>query len=482
MKALSGMFNAWSHCIFQICHPTASQLDEKSHGHDDLNDNSFAIIHDEPSFMPRPSAAPLRNAPDVFGEERTPRKRRGSGWSSFSVRKRLLPSDTSLPRRPRISPPSNFRHVYSESFHFPDSTSSQFQLQSTSFRPLELGLNMSDTRLSPILPHLNYSTPPITPPPRVYTLSNASDSGSHAISHKRSHSSVSFNIPRRPVNGGSISEIPRSNTSTPQRPPPARARGYVSPSPAPPPIMEDLVERVANAMLERDKLQEQIDDIVERQTLCSNSRPSTAHGQPEMEPMPEVPAMPPNAPSFSERLSSDHIPSTVTTTQPPSARTARYEANSSRKIEGRVPPPPLPLRLRPPLRKKKSFSRVSNWLNPAGAAGTAATRHKRDVSYDSITNAPAPVTGRKGFYQVAVCSPEQPNRRRRSSFDSASVVSDWTVEEEEEETTLITSLSPSNATTPRAIVGQSPPSTARVPLGLEEPIQFQHRTSVGIAF
>jgi hypothetical protein len=44
--------------------------------------------------------------------------------------------------------------------------------------------------------------------------------------------------------------------------------------------MENLVERVANAMLERDRLQEQIDDLIERQSIYISSRPSTAYGQP----------------------------------------------------------------------------------------------------------------------------------------------------------------------------------------------------------
>lgn len=55
------------------------------------------------------------------------------------------------------------------------------------------------------------------------------------------------------------------------------------------------------------------------------------------------------------------------------------------------PPPPLPLLLpRPPLRKKKSFSRVSTWLSGG---------HSRHLSLDSVTNAPVPVTARDGFYQ-----------------------------------------------------------------------------------
>jgi hypothetical protein len=61
---------------------------------------------------------------------------------------------------------------------------------------------------------------------------------------------------------------------------------------------------------------------------------------------------------------------------------------------GPLPPPPLPLVLqksRPPLRKKKSFSQVSSWLNRAD--------HTRSISIDSITNTPRPIKSREGFYQ-----------------------------------------------------------------------------------
>jgi len=440
--------------------------------------------------MPPPSAGPSRHARDVIREEPAPRKRRGSGWSSFSARKRLLPSHSSQPRRPQISKPSNFRHVYSESFHFPASGSSLSNARPGSFHPLELNIRLSDTRLSPILPNMDYPSPPVTPPPRVYTASSPSDD-SPAVSHQRSYSSMSFHIPRRPINGSSVFDSPRSDASILRRPQATRIRGYTtsSSSTAQSPIMEDLVARVANAMLERDRLQEQIDDVIERQSIYISSRPSTAYGQPgwcpdynvgldqehnltvavEMEPMPEIPALPPDAPSFSERLGSD-LALAAPTQQP--TRTP-YQANSSRKIEGRVPPPPpLPLRLRPPLRKKKSFSRVSSWLFPATGA-----EHKREISLDSLTNAPKPVSGRGVFYEVAHPGSNGGGRPRSFDSESSSTVSDWTVEEEQ--TTIPTSLSPSSAAaTPRGAMA-GPPMGSQ--LGWREPIHFQQRKSVGVA-
>lgn len=100
--------------------------------------------------------------------------------------------------------------------------------------------------------------------------------------------------------------------------------------------------------------------------------------------------------------------------------------------------PPLPLILRPPLRKKKSFSRVSNWLFPAGveqqdngedveedySLTTSSARgrelHRRDVSSDSVTNAPRALTEKDGYYQTL--PPSAIFSGRRSSFDSMSDV------------------------------------------------------------
>ncbi|KAI1334852.1 hypothetical protein F5Y15DRAFT_265417 [Xylariaceae sp. FL0016] len=461
MKTLSGMLSSCFQCVSQCCIPVTSYFDENSHSHGAPTEKSFVVIHDEPSFYAQPTMAPMESTRSAPEWKQHSRKRRGSGWSSFSMRKRLLPSNAqSLSRRPQISAPTDFRHVDSESFRFPDyDPAPQMRLRRPrSFRPLELSIYMNSSRLSPILPHFDYPSPPVTPPQRVYTISSRSND-SYSSMHQRSYSSMSFHIPRRPVPGGSVFDSPRSDaSSTPQRPQPARVRAHTSPS-TPTPMMDDLVERVANAMLERDRLQEQIEDVIERQSIYISSRPSTAYGQPDMEPMPDIPALPPNAPSFSERVSSDR-PQTAPSKIP---IRGSCTATSSRKMDGRVPPPPLPLRLRPPLRKKKSFSRVSTWLFPGG-------EHRRDISLDSLTNAPKPVTGADGFYQIADLESSQ-----CGSFDSDSTVSDWTVGEEQ---TLPTSLSPSSSATPRAVVEP----LRGLSFGMrEQAIQPQQRTSVGVA-
>lgn len=94
-------------------------------------------------------------------------------------------------------------------------------------------------------------------------------------------------------------------------------------------------------------------------------------------------------------------------------------------IEKEQPPPPLPLVLqqtRPPLRKKKSFSRVSSWLFPS--------EHNRNISLDSVTNTPKPVTSREGFYQ---CIEAHPRRHSvstvstlESTIDEPTATTTWT--------------------------------------------------------
>lgn len=212
---------------------------------------------------------------------------------------------------------------------------------------------------------------------------------------------------------------------------------------------------------------------------------------PSDEPVPAFPIMPPTAPSFAERVSIDRprtAPSTQAALQPPPpppppapaaatsaaapARTPLKERAQSFQQPARrqraapaapeVPPkqavptsafnshppysspkiidnsvdmgvplaPPLPLILRPPLRKKKSFSRVSDWLFPAGEANdereraaaaaptnygyTHGVQHRRDVSLDSVTNTPRALASGEGYYQTL--APSFAASQRQGSF------------------------------------------------------------------
>lgn len=127
--------------------------------------------------------------------------------------------------------------------------------------------------------------------------------------------------------------------------------------------------------------------------------------------MPSIPALPPSAPSFAERLHSEgeklHRPPTTPPLSPlrmnstnngGSQRSRSQRRPSPPKISTYgeatdIMPPPLPLVLRPPLRKKKPFSEgLSNMVFPVPP-------RKRESSLDSVTNMPRPIKGADGFYQ-----------------------------------------------------------------------------------
>lgn len=190
----------------------------------------------------------------------------------FSVSKRSR-SDSS-PRRLQISAPSNFRHLHSESFQFPQYTNLQHvgrtppprprpRPRPSSFRPLELSIYVSKRELSPILPHFDM----ITPPPPVRLEPNPDDDV-FGPSHEPNYSPMSFHLPRKM--SASPSATIASDTP-PKIPPKSRARSQTCSS------TERMKERIAGAMLEVDKLQREIDLIMERQSTYAGSRPSTGH-------------------------------------------------------------------------------------------------------------------------------------------------------------------------------------------------------------
>ena len=107
---------------------------------------------------------------------------------------------------------------------------------------------------------------------------------------------------------------------------------------------------------------------------------------------------------------------------------AAFNSNPPPRFERELPlPPPLPLVLQPhpPLRKKKSFSRVSNWLFPDA--------HSRSASFDSVTNTPKPVTSRDGFYQCI---------ELKNTVSTVSVSTVSTMESELDAPTIPTTWSP----------------------------------------
>lgn len=235
------------------------------------------VFHHQPAREPAPSADPFFEAPWPSGrghttdEQATRNKRSMSGSSRFSMRRRLLSSSSSW-RRPSISAPSNFRHIHSESFHFP-SPQPRHGTRPVSFRPLELSIYDPSNRLSPLIPNLDIDEH-VPPPPAAHTRrENSWDDNSITLTHERSNSSMSFHIPRRPIQGQDEFSFMNSPDSSPPRVPPrSRARAYTAPN------VDRMVERIASAMLEKERLQAEIDSIVERQSIYTNSRPTTAYG------------------------------------------------------------------------------------------------------------------------------------------------------------------------------------------------------------
>lgn len=419
------------------------------------------VLRDQPVFIPPPSAEPLWTSEQTY--EKTLERERGrsfrqrSGSQNSSRSKRRWLSRSSSSRRPQISNPSNFRHLQSDSLQYP---AAQPRPRPVSFRPLQLSIYQPDNRLSSLLPYFDPTECPIATPPPAHTASSRQwEDNSPTYSNDRSYSPMSFHIPRKHTREGST--VTQSSVTPPTIPIKSRARAYTAPS------AEPILERIASAMIEKEKLQAEIDSIVERQSLYISSRPSTAYGvagnicpQPlygspfpakltlaaDFEPMPSIPALPAAAPSFAERLSLDDRPRTAPqqATAYTQERTIALAAAAFNSHPPQVTPsysrvrvgvdrtgsptamprhefrnddafdrplaPPLPLVLRPPLRKKKSFSRVSNWLFPAGSSPNLTTngnnnsddpfqQRRREISRDSVTNQPRPIKESDGFYQ-----------------------------------------------------------------------------------
>lgn len=172
-------------------------------------------------------------------------------------------------RRLSISAPTNFRHVSSASHMMADYPSFQPSrrppLADSPPGPLQLNMFSSDMHMSPILP--NFELPgPVPSPPPAYVTSELSQE--YPFVRQRSFSTISFHVPRKAVPENA--EIVRSESpgSPPLRPSNSRQRSYTASE------LEAQKERIASSMIEVEKLQQQIDDVVERQSLYSSRRSS----------------------------------------------------------------------------------------------------------------------------------------------------------------------------------------------------------------
>ncbi|KAK4100330.1 phosphoglycerate mutase-like protein [Parathielavia hyrcaniae] len=466
-------------------------------------EKNIVVLRDQPAAISRPSAEPLwsseRTYERTLQQERSKTRLRRPASRGSTARKNWFGRSSTSVHRLRISGPTDFRHVQSESFQFPPQTSSRPRPRS--FRPIELSIYDPQNRLSPILPHLEWD---ITPPPRAYTANSSRwDASSGTTLHnERSLSSMSFHLPRKHIRHESgISDV---SMTPPRIPPKSRARASTAPNP------RRIVERIASAILEKERLQAEIDSVVERQSIYMGSRPSTGYDMRDLEPMPSIPALPAAAPSFAERLSIDDRPRTAPSqvrsmtvqektleltaaaqsqpSQPP-YRASRYRASPETGAEDdaqlldRPLAPPLPLVLRPPLRKKKSFSRVSSWLfHPDGTPHSSTDSSPTMV----ITTSPRPVRKSDGFYQCLA----PPEGLPRTSMETSSSVYTWETrgeddnDEEESKTVPTTAATWSPEQTPKQ--GSSRHTTpvigvARVGSGLEKEKEKEMRGALGVA-
>lgn len=232
---------------------------------------SFEIIQDQPTWTRAPSPAHAFRS-----RTRTPsplEKRRVKKSFADSLRNlttRTLRSRKSSPRRNvRISSPTNFRHVYSHSHQF-SADAFEYAAPATRrpppFQPLQVGVPKDP---SPIFPDFD---PEVATPPPVARLRD--EDGFYL---RRCPSTLSFHVPRRPAGGSPRSPPQLARTKTASPPPPdvppkSRARANTAPE-----AMDHLKERIAEAMLEKERLQEMIEDVIERQSVYLGSRPSTSH-------------------------------------------------------------------------------------------------------------------------------------------------------------------------------------------------------------
>lgn len=459
-----------------ICNPTNLTLcPQLSMPNPTATEKPTFVTHQQPSLMPPPPSYKQMDCIGDFYTERAPGRRK---WPRRL--RRLRPRWSSSPRRPQISAPTNFRHLQSESFSIPDygySQSTRQQPRPSSFRPLHVNFDI----LSPILPHLESPQKPHTPPDRIIGTHYASPDSSPDWTL----SPNSFQIPRKPTPTGSVFDSPSS--SVVKHPAPARLRAVSPSASGGNPSIDDLIERIANAMLERDQIQDRIEDAVELASVYTavSRSPSTASKRPgslrsmrsrrvvDMEPMPDIPAMPPNAPSFSERLSYDRprtAPPKTSSSSPqfilPVAGTDfnfKPESPRRRPVEEQQMRPPLPLQYRPPLRKKKSFSRVTDWIGRQERPNRAGS--------EPITNSPLPVQPNKGHYEVVAAN----DWSRGSSYATFSEWSSDRDEYDDDSQRLSTSLaSPYSSVTAGRTVEQSRP----IPIDM---IPFQTNI-VGVAF
>ncbi|RFU28560.1 hypothetical protein B7463_g7769, partial [Scytalidium lignicola] len=399
-------------------------------------EKSMAISYEQPHRVSPPVAEP-QERPISRSREWVARSRslasRTSTRGNFTVKRTL--NAYNGPRRPRIGAPSDFRHV---------GNALPSRREEPRFRPLELSIYQPQNQLSPILPHF---TPEELSSPPSHLQDGACPS--EVPTHSRSDSALSFRIPRKPLRSSSgrssdwsghhqakpMSLSPQEllvalEKELPKVPQAARLRSMTEPP---------VYQRVKSALQEKLELEQRLKEIdiilEERRSVYMSSRATSVFEESE-EPVPFPLRLP--KPSFADRASIPLLDNQRPNTAPskivciPERAKSFTEASAAFSVlpgaeayRESLPPPPLPLVLQhphPPLRKKKSFSRVSNWLK---GNGTSNNNSLSSISIDIVTNTPKNITAREGFYQCVDLSnySSNPESHRRPSITSMSITS-----------------------------------------------------------
>ncbi|CAP67261.1 uncharacterized protein PODANS_1_22700 [Podospora anserina S mat+] len=502
------MVASWFSSVTLCCGAEDKEEDRPS-----TAERKIVVLRDQPAPIQAPTAGPQWPSEKTYERtlERERDHSRGRRYSrdNASMRnwfsKPASSSTSSSTRRLQISGPTNFRHLTAESFQYPTPTPPPAPRQRVrSFRPLELSIYAPKNRLTPILPHLERGENFITPPPRAHTANSSrwdASSTTTVGAPERSYSVMSFHIPRKHVRQSSAGSDVSTVMTAPRIPPKSRARASTAPN------TERIVARIASALVEKERLQAEINSVVERQSIYLGSRPSTAIDPKDLYPLPSIPAMPAAAPSFAERLSTDR-PSTAPANTGPNLYTQRKTMELAQAAFNSHPPhtpyspsryddeevtdnnnnnnnnnqtdysyldrplaPPLPLILRPPLRKKKSFSRVSSWLFNPDEQHNFQKPATREGSIDEstlVTTSPRPIKETDGFYQCVA----PPEGLPRTSMETSSSVYTYETTSEEEDTKTAPTTNWSPGSSPRVkqtqTPKQTPPLSQRVRFAVED--------------
>lgn len=457
---------------------------------------SFVNYH-EPLLHPL-SVGDFRSLEPSFKDRQTGKKLVSTAGNR-SAKSQIWPQPS--PRRPLISAPSDFRHLNSGPFQAPRDEDSRPKAgqdnlpHGNSFRPLELSIYQPGNRISPILPHLDAASLISTPPQAHMTSFHRGWSYEAMSRRKQGYPSSNFRIPRRLV----VAKT-RSSVQSLTKREPARVTGRTSVYKRP--DVDAIKERVASALIEVERLQEQIDEVIGLQGLYTRSRPTSRSSsgrrttgeylvaeiavRPDIlsrcrvgsQLPPPVPALPPAASSFSRRLKTELQ---IQTSEPNCSASTTDSGRSPVEKSGSVAnasaasrpgsgklssssAQKMTIASPPPLRKKKSFSRVSSWLFPGPEENSGESMDEGGKLSRSMKR-------KQELYHCTAASSGSPGRQ---SCDSSASVSTWTTDDGED--TAPTAWSPDS--TP---VSKQPMSGINREAADEESVLPLGKAGIGVA-